>query len=818
MKTLACLIVAAAAGAAAFLPGEYLVSSPKLVETSAAEGVWYLAPSPAGYLYLADERALPGLAPYRLWHDDPETSTYYLVYEYKAGEAHAAAAFGELAALGDDAYLLRTTRGRETELAAAGLAVQLVRLFPTARAPATDNGTEPPPAFNADVEAALETITQSQVRGYLRTLQGFKTRFSYTTGYVDAAAWAYDFFEALGYDTSYDEFVGVTFNGLAAPTDGRRAWAVTDGGTIYHTGNRGNSWERQQAPARGLLWGVQFLNDDLGYTVGAGATCLKTTNGGASWLARNVPGQEYLFGVSFVDASRGWIAADLGKIYRTSNGGAAWTQQTTPTSQRLYDIAMADATHGWACGREGVILRTEDGATWTRQESNTTTRLYGLYAVSADEAWCCGWAKTLLHTTDGGQTWNQLVLNEPTWAYFYDVRFGDASNGYVVGLEGAFLYTRDGGATWRYKRVGEGEDLLACDFATASFGLLGGGAALYRTDDGGATFDSLMDGFDDPWRNVVAEKRGWKHPDEVVILCGHMDSISEIPLVSAPGAEDNGSGTTATLAGAKALAGLDFERTLRFICWCGEEQGLLGSWHYAQNVAKNGENVVAVVNLDMVAYDEEKGARDDTSDFANVPSTWLAEYLIDVAALYKVDHLFDLVVDPNAGGSDHASFWAVGYDAIFLIEGETGVGGIIEYPYYHTTQDTLDKLSMKFQVDCSRAAAGTVAHLGRVLPKPEGIVSPAPPAGGPAFAVYPNPFRPGAGAGYLRFAGLVGLCTIEIYDLSGHRIFSHYHDAEMMYYDWPVVSDNGEAAASGIYLYRVSGADMEETGRLAIIR
>ena len=817
MKTLTCLILAAATGAAAFLPGEYLVSSPKLIETSVAEGVWYLAPSAAGHLYLADERALSGLAPYRIWHDDPETSTYYLVYEYAAGEAARAATFGDLSALGDGAYLLTATRGRENELVAAGLPVQLVRLFPTPRVSRMDNGAEPAPEFDAEVDAALKTITQSQVKGYLQKLQGFKTRFSYTDGYADAAVWVRDFFDGLGYDTSYDEFVGITFDGISTPTDGRKAWAVSDGGTVYHTSNGGNTWRRQDAPAKGFLWSVQFLNENVGYAVGAGATCVKTANGGATWAAQNVPGGEYLFGVSFANASDGWISAEGGKIFHTSNGGAAWAEQTTPTSYRLYDISMADATHGWACGREGVILRTEDGQTWTRQDSVTSTRLYGIYAVSADEAWCCGWSKTLLHTTDGGTTWTQVVLTEPTWAYFYDVRFGDAGHGYVVGLEGTFVYSGDGGATWRYKSVGE-EDLLTCDFATGSFGLLGGSAALYRTADGGATFDSLMDNFDDKWLNVVAEKKGRTRPDEVVIICGHMDSTSEIPLVSAPGAEDNGSGTTATLAAANALNDMNFERTLRFITWCGEEQGLLGSWHYAQNAAENHENVVGVVNLDMVAYDEESGARDDTSNFSNDASKWLAEYLIDVGALYKIDHIFDLVIDPNAGGSDHASFWAVGYDAIFLIEGEKGAGGVLEYPYYHTTRDTVDKLNMKFQVDCSRAAAGTVAHLARVIPKPGGIAAPAPPAGGPTFAVYPNPFRPGAGSGYVRFSGLEGLCTIEIYDLSGHRIFSHYHSAEMPYYDWPVVSGDREAAASGVYVYRVTGADMDESGRLAIIR
>jgi photosystem II stability/assembly factor-like uncharacterized protein len=816
MRFFSCIFLACAVSAGAVLPGEFLVSTPKLVEPSAEAGIWYLADSPAGYLYLADRRALPRLAPYRIWHDDPETSTYYLVYEYSPGEAAGADAYGDLANLGDDVYLLATTRGREADVAAAGLRVQLALLFPARRTSRGDAGEEPPPAFDANVDAALKTITQDQVKNYLLTLQGFKTRFSYTDGYAKAAAWAFDTFDNLGYETSYDEFFGVAFDGVSMPTDGRMAWVVTDGGTIYHTEDRGYTWRKQDAPAKGFLWSVQFLSESVGYTVGAGGTCLKTADGGSSWIAQNVPYGGYFFGVSFVDADNGWIAADEGTILRTSNGGSTWTSQTTPTDQRLYDVAMADATHGWACGRGGVILRTEDGQTWTRQNSNTTIRLYGIYAASANEAWCCGWSKMLLHTTDGGATWTEVNLTEPTWAYFYDVRFGDGQRGYVVGWDGAFLYTDDGGASWKYKQAAE-DDFQCCDFATGAFGMIGGSGALYRTDDGGATFDSLLDSFDDKWKNVVAEKKGKTRPDEIVILCGHMDSTSERPLQSAPGAEDNGSGTTATLAGARALAGFEFERTLRFIAWAGEEQGLLGSWHYAQNAAENNENIVAVVNLDMVAYDEDKGERDDTSDFANDASKWLGQYLIDVGRIYKIGHIFDLVVDPRAGGSDHASFWNAGYDAIFLIEGEKGAGGILEYPYYHTTQDTVDKLSMKLQVDCSRAAAGTVAHLGRVY-SAASVADPAPPAGPTAFAVYPNPFRAGSGAGAVRFDGLVGRCTIDIYDLAGHRVFSHDHTARTSYFDWHVVSDDGEAAASGVYVYRVTGEKMNETGKVAVIR
>ena len=192
---------------------------------------------------------------------------------------------------------------------------------------------------------------------------------------------------------------------------------------------------------------------------------------------------------------------------------------------------MTDASHGWVCGRDGVILHTNDGSTWTRQTTPTTLRLYNVEAVSADEAWACGWDNVILHTTDGGNTWVRIVLYNIPYSYFYGLSFGDATHGYVAGTDGGFLYSDDGGASWRYKTVG-GNTFMSCDFVNASFGMVAGESALYRTRDGGATFDPLTGSFSDLWSNVVAEKPGWKHADEIVIICGHLDDTSEDPCIT----------------------------------------------------------------------------------------------------------------------------------------------------------------------------------------------------------------------------------------------------------------------------------------------
>ncbi len=86
--------------------------------------------------------------------------------------------------------------------------------------------------------------------------------------------------------------------------------------------------------------------------------------------------------------------------------------------------------------------------------------------------------------------------------------------------------------------------------------------------------------------NVIAEKPGLNPSAGIVIICGHLDDMPSSGL--APGADDNGSGSIAVLQAAEILAPYNFDATLRFVLFTGEEQGLLGSAAYAQTGAKPG--------------------------------------------------------------------------------------------------------------------------------------------------------------------------------------------------------------------------------------
>lgn len=211
-------------------------------------------------------------------------------------------------------------------------------------------------------------------------------------------------------------------------------------------------------------------------------------------------------------------------------------------------------------------------------------------------------------------------------------------------------------------------------------------------------------------RNVVADLPGRLRPDEVVVVCAHIDDMPSGPL--APGADDNASGSAAVLLAARALSAHRFERTVRFVLFTGEEQGLWGSTAYAGHLAALGTNVVAVLNLDMIAWDALGGpvVRLHTrlpSNPGHAADLAIARTFRDAAAAYVGSALLPVDDPDGITASDHYPFWQRGWPAILAIEDDVDDFN----PWYHTTHDTLARLNLSYATSFTKAAVATAAHL-----------------------------------------------------------------------------------------------------------
>jgi len=187
--------------------------------------------------------------------------------------------------------------------------------------------------------------------------------------------------------------------------------------------------------------------------------------------------------------------------------------------------------------------------------------------------------------------------------------------------------------------------------------------------------------------NVVAVIPGSERPEEVVLFTAHWDHLGRDGAEIFNGAVDNASGTAALLVLAEAYAQMDPPpaRSIAFVAVTAEEQGLLGSAHYAAQPAFPLENTVAVINIDVLNF---IGPTRDIS-VVGYGASELDEFVDRAAASQGRKVLPDQ--RPEAGSyyrSDHFNLAKRGVPALYpkmgldLLEGGTARGKALSQAYY----------------------------------------------------------------------------------------------------------------------------------------
>jgi len=192
--------------------------------------------------------------------------------------------------------------------------------------------------------------------------------------------------------------------------------------------------------------------------------------------------------------------------------------------------------------------------------------------------------------------------------------------------------------------------------------------------------------------------------DKLVIFNAHYDSVKV-----SPGADDDGSGTAAVLAAAYVLSKFEFNHTIKFVTFSGEEQGLFGSQIYAKEAYENDDEIVVEFNADMIGYcktieGENRFRLSGTKD---------AEWIMNDIDKLNVDFNFNfelprwIISEVGPGGSDYFSFVQYGYESIAFWEGEWNQN-------MHTPQDDLDNVNIEYLVKTTRFIAATIANIADI--------------------------------------------------------------------------------------------------------
>jgi hypothetical protein len=203
--------------------------------------------------------------------------------------------------------------------------------------------------------------------------------------------------------------------------------------------------------------------------------------------------------------------------------------------------------------------------------------------------------------------------------------------------------------------------------------------------------------------NTLAEIRGAERPGQVVILGAHLDSWD-----LGTGVTDNGAGSMVVLEAARILArsGLKPKRTIRFILFAGEEQGLIGSRRYAAAHAAEADSIQAVLVIDNGTGRIVGQALQGRAELAEL---WQA-------LLVPVAHLGASAIREDVKtGTDHLSFLPYGVPGFNFDQEPRGY-----HHTHHSQSDTYDKAVPDDLMQASAVMAVTaweLANLEELLPR-----------------------------------------------------------------------------------------------------
>lgn len=204
--------------------------------------------------------------------------------------------------------------------------------------------------------------------------------------------------------------------------------------------------------------------------------------------------------------------------------------------------------------------------------------------------------------------------------------------------------------------------------------------------------------------NVVATIPGTDFPDEIYIIGGHYDSFSSgNPLVSAPGADDNASGTAAALETARVImvSGFQPKATIKFIAFAAEELMLYGDSgceHYADTAFALGMNIKLMINCDMISYTSQPLQN------SRVSINYYTGHTNLLTLAKEVTNQFTQITAVNGSlnqYSDSYPFYQKGYPAVYFEENNFS-------PYYHTVNDIISNYSMPYCAEVIKAAGATL--------------------------------------------------------------------------------------------------------------
>lgn len=335
-------------------------------------------------------------------------------------------------------------------------------------------------------------------------------------------------------------------------------------------------------------------------------------------------------------------------------------------------------------------------------------------------------------------------------------------------------------------------------------------------------------------KNYIGKLPGTTADTVWVLLGGHYDTVAD-----SPGADDNGTATSAVMEAARLLSQYRFRKTIRIIAFDLEEEGLVGSGRYVTQKLPQDEVLEGFLDWEMIGYyrddpnsqsvpfgfsvlfpgayqaleaDSFKG--NFITNVGNDVSSELLQAFESAAATYVPELRVISVQVPGQGTSvpdllrsDHAPFWIAGEKALMLTDGAN-----FRNPNYHQATDVIDSVDFQFMEQVFKASIATAVEMAELhhasqasieLSKTVGVIE----VQKELFKISPNPVR-----NALWLYPEAPLESVLVFDARGNLVYQREGafqsgiqlDASL----WP----------EGIYLIRVSDGKFTQTAKMLKLR
>jgi len=681
--------------------------------------------------------------------------------------------------------------------------------------------------------AIVDKVERNRLERVVRELSGadtiyidnkpvlITTRYALAKQIDTVRAYLLEEVRQAGYEPVVQPFVlSITYPQLQATAGSRSLdtiWVAGTNGAVYRSTASGG-WSRfercgfiegkifdLEVDRSGRLWAA------CGYEGSPYGGLYLSTDGGSGWTLRaSRTNMQTLATMTLKDEQTGMASGAYGTVISTMNAGQSWRtlDPQLVDFESLYRSAANGPMHYWFISDVGSLWETKDlGGTWSKRFQNWTIFGIDFYGTS------CGiivGEGIVYYTRDGGQAWNQVSI--PT--ALHEVAMIDTMRAIASGGGGEIWITEDGGISW--SRFGSecdvAADVLSIAYAGNGWFSLAGRALERRVHWGQSLRSCTAYQFADTlWGNNISFRHeGVGAADTLVLLTAHYDSYAGgAPLACAPGADDNATGVAAVLECARALHDERTEKSVEFVLFDAEEEGLKGSQYYASRLDTD-VFYEGVLNLDMIGYDPENAMTAVVSTRTGAAGDSLIAAALEAAIdSCKLDLTVDVVDYAQSGSSDQLSFWQNSIPGVLLIERKRGELN----PNYHKCTDVADALNFEYLEVCTKTALGTIALLAGLRP------SERVPKHLALSQNHPNPFSLETGGSFALPSP--SFVELAVYDVSGRRVAvieRGQRGAEVSTYTWDGRDSRGELLASGVYFLRLSSRLGVAVKKIVILR